>query len=77
MLEPFEIWLDGPQPILYHARAESRAEFTEQHIEGILEDLEYRVSDDYLLGTPVGAVTGYRTPGYTKRELKIKQFTPL
>lgn len=74
---PFEVWLEGPESIVYHARAECGVDLTEEQIGKILDDLHERVQDEAILGLYSREVPLFRLQGLTLSEQIAKQFHPL
>lgn len=70
----FEVWLEGTQCVWYHMRAETNVEMTDEHIEDILEDIAFRVSDEAILWPSVHYVPPFPVPGYS-REDHIEKLT--
>lgn len=73
----FEVWLEGPEVVVYHARGECKVDLTEEHINKILDDLETRVADESILHVHCTKEPQFIIPGLTLDELRDKAFHPL
>lgn len=69
----FEVWLEGLEYILYHARGECEAEITEEIIVKMLDDIQERIRDDAPLGVYVHGKSHFPLAGLTYLEQKFKE----
>lgn len=73
----FEVWLEGPEIIMYHARGECEMDITEEIIAEMLDDIHDRIQDEAILGLYCSQRMMFRLAGLTPKEQKSKQFFPL
>lgn len=73
----FEVWLEGPEIIVYHARGECEVDITEEIIAEMLDDIDERIQDEAILGLYCSQRMMFRLAGLTPKEQKSKQFFPL
>ena len=73
----FEVWLEGPEVVVYHARGECNVDLTEEQIGKILDDLETRVRDESILQIPCTKAPQFLIPGLTPLELQSRSYYPL
>lgn len=68
----FEVWLDGVQLVMYHARGETSVDLTQEHIQAILEDLDNRLCDEAILRVNCSPEPDFLIPGLSLQDHLLK-----